>query len=627
MATKPKRPEFTKAGFVKKSFLPLLIIFLIPGFGLWFFDHVERHFDRMIRDTILAQIQTDNRFTPEQREKATRFYQKVRVSRILASNKPEAKELQGSFGNVSTRYAIFRWMKRISLLCLAAGVAAFVAAGIGVLCSLRSQNALYWSLRVSWTVLRWFALIEVFGQGIVAVALSYWVTAFWAEQYYPKLIAVIGILAICAVALLVKAIFVKLPAFTEFNGRLLKKEAAPELWQRITQMAQKLGIAPPDNFFVGIDDNFFVTEHTVKVGDAQYTGRTLFASLSLLKCLSRSEADAVLAHELAHFSGDDTLYSRRTSPLLGKYFHYLAALYQGGISRPVFYFMFFFWNLYHLVLNKISREREFRADRLGGEMTSPRDIAQALLKTTAYSRYRHKVQAGLFEKDENVETMDVFQRIEQGFPAFIGACATGTELAESHTPHPFDSHPPLAARFQALGLDAPSVLKSPTPLPAVGDSWFSAIENAAEIEAAQWKEFEEAFHKVHQETLAWRFKPEGDAERHHVLKFFPELQFTTTKGLVATLDFEKLHISDWDAPVYFSTIKSCRLDESLGKHRLIIEFQKDKKETRKVPYKDLKREGAVFLKSFEKYYARHMTAKQYLEEKAKETPAEKQTAE
>ncbi len=354
----------------------------------------------------------------------------------------------------------------------------------------------------------------------------------------------------------------------------------------------------------------------IKVGDAEYSGRTLFASLSLLKCLSRSEADAVLAHELAHFSGADTLYSRKTSPLLGKYYHYLGALYQGGISRPVFYFMFFFWNLYHLVLNKISRDREFRADRIGGEMTSPRDIAQALLKTTAYSRYRHKVQAGLFEKDEDVEAMDVFQRIENGFPAFLGACAIGTELAESHTPHPFDSHPPLAARVQSLGLDAPATLKEPTPVASASDSWFSAIENAAEIEAAQWKEFEDGFQKAHQEDLAWRFKPEGATETSHVIQFFPELEFTTAKGLVATLDYEKLRLSDWDSPVLFATILSCQIEEHLGRQRLVIEFKGDKKEKRKVSHKDLKREGADFLKSFEKYYARHMTAKKYLEEKA-----------
>src|SRR5258708_11752710 len=377
----------------------------------------------------LSQIQMDSRATEEQRAKAIKFYQTVPVSKILASNNAKNKRLQSSFSNLSFRYGIFRWMKRIAAICLITGVVAFVASGIGVLFAARSQPALYWSLRISWLTLRWFAVIELLGQGTLAVALSFWITAFWFESYYVKLIVLAGVLALTAAALLVAAIFRKLPKFSEFSGRMLSTEAAQLLWQRVLQIAEKLNIAPPDNIFVGIDDNFFVTEHPVKVGDKEYGGRTLFASLSLLKALSRSEADAVLAHELAHFSGDDTLFSRRISPLLGKYSHYLEALYNGGISRPIFHFMFFFWNLYQFSLNKLRREREFRADRVGVEMTTPDDVGEALVKIAAYCRYREKVQTQLFWKNENVETMDVFQRIEKGFPDFMTACVNSNELA------------------------------------------------------------------------------------------------------------------------------------------------------------------------------------------------------
>src|SRR6185295_18125374 len=212
----------------------------------------------------------DPKLTGDRRDRAVKFYESVSVSRILASNNPEAKRLQDSFESVQLRYAIFRWMKRIALTCLIAGGVAFAAVGIGVLLSFRSQSAQYWSLRVGWNVLRWFAVIEVLGQGILAIALSFWMTAFWAERYYVKLILVAGIVAFCAAALLIKAIFRKLPAHTEFAGRLVTKEAAPALWSRVSQMAERLGIAPPDNIFVGIDDNFFVTEHAVQVGGQHY---------------------------------------------------------------------------------------------------------------------------------------------------------------------------------------------------------------------------------------------------------------------------------------------------------------------------------------------------------------------
>jgi hypothetical protein len=327
-------------------------------------------------------------------------------------------------------------------------------------------------------------------------------------------------------------------------------------------------------------------------------------------------------HELAHFSGEDTLYSRRISPLLGKYVHYLDALYQGGLSRPIFHFMFMFWNLYQLSLGKLSREREFRADRIGGELTSPQDMANALVKIVAYCRYRNKVQQTLFEKEENVETMDVSARIEKGFPNFMTACVTGNELAEADTPHPFDSHPPLAGRLTSLGLNPEAALKTPVNLPALNDSWFSAIEGATEIEAEQWKAFEDMFHKAHQENLAWRFIPVGDTEIQHVIKYFPELQFSTAKGLTATLDYEKVKVSDWDAPVTFASIAGCRVDEHLGRQRLIIDYQAEgqpKKQNHKVHFKDFKtaQNEAIFFQVFEKYYGRHMTAKKYHELKDK----------
>src|SRR5438045_1261185 len=147
------KPTFTKAGFIKSYLLPALFTFLIPGFGLWFFDHAESYYACKIRETSITQIKVDNSLTAQQRQQGMPFYTTTPISKVLASNNPKAKQLQASFKGVQSRYGIFRWMKRISLACLLVGVGAFVAAGLGVLCSIRSQNALYWSLRLGWSVL------------------------------------------------------------------------------------------------------------------------------------------------------------------------------------------------------------------------------------------------------------------------------------------------------------------------------------------------------------------------------------------------------------------------------------------------------------------------------------------
>src|SRR6185295_14630964 len=104
-----------KVGFIKSYLLPAFITFLIPGFALWFFDHVESFYDGHIRQSVISQIRADQRLTETQRKDAIKFYESVSVSRILASNNPESKPLQGNFENVQTRYAVFRWMKRVAL--------------------------------------------------------------------------------------------------------------------------------------------------------------------------------------------------------------------------------------------------------------------------------------------------------------------------------------------------------------------------------------------------------------------------------------------------------------------------------------------------------------------------------
>lgn len=613
---------FSKLGFARSYVLPLFVVFLIPAFGLWFFGHAEKHFDQQFLAQIEASIAGDESSSQEEKDKALEFFREVPVSRILASNHPEARDTQAMFEGMSFEYATFRWMKRIAFVCLLTTVVSSIAVGIGVALSFRSQLFQYWSLQLGWYVLRLFAVVQVLGQGALAVALSYWMTALWMERYYVKLIALVGILAVVAAGLIVAAVFKRPRSETRVAGRVLAEKDAPMLWERVRGMAAKLGTAPPDQIVVGIDDNFFVTEHSVTVGKEVLRGRTLFASLSLLRVLTRDEADAVLGHEMAHFSGDDTLYSRKISPLLQKYGIYLQALHDGGISRPVFHYMVFFWSLYQFSLRKLSRLREFRADRIGAELSSSRGMAGALVKIAAYCKYRASVQDELFGKDEIVQEMDVSKRIESGFPQYLRTCISSSAIAESETPHPFDTHPPTAGRLAALGLDPGTALRDETLLGEVSDSWFNVIESAAELEGEQWREFEQAFHKFHEQTLAWRFLPTGPEETAHVAKFFPELRFEGKKGATAAMDFEKLHLSDWDAPLHFETISNCVLDDGIGKKNLTISYSVEgekKPRTRKFCPADYTCNGRDLLDAFKEYYARHMTAKQHAIEKGAAT--------
>ncbi|RYD71626.1 MAG: hypothetical protein EOP84_24575, partial [Verrucomicrobiaceae bacterium] len=242
-----------KTSFFKSHILPVLFVFLIPGFSAWFFSYAETRFDRMILEQVEADVLKAPGIEEAERAGILSFYRQTPVSQIMASDDPEMAEMQALFEPTKNRYAIFRWMKRVAWICLITILATFVIVGVSVAFSFKSQRAQYYSLRIGWPVLRASAAIQVLGQAILAVALSFWVTALLMEVYYVKLILIIGLLAVCAVLALLKAIFSKVDDRCEVAGTLILEGDAPALWQRVRDMAARLETAAPDRIIAGIE--------------------------------------------------------------------------------------------------------------------------------------------------------------------------------------------------------------------------------------------------------------------------------------------------------------------------------------------------------------------------------------
>ena len=595
--------NFSKIGFAKTFFLPALLIFLIPVISLFCFLYIQAHFDREARDVILQQIRADKSATAEQKAKAEELFSNVPLSRLITeSGNEDMVSSEAAFD-----YATFRWAIRLSFYSIVGGVLVFLLSALCVVASLRSQWVQYVSLSASWHVLRIFGAAQVLIQGMLLFALSYWVTAFFFEIYIPKLIIIAGILALAAMVAVIKSIFMKLPNETLVEGAVIERDSSPELWRELNDICQKVNTEMPDQVIAGIDDNFFVTEQGLTVGEKKYSGRSLFVSLSLLKQLNGKEADAVLAHEMAHFSGNDTLYSQKISPLLVRYDNYLQGLYEGGMSLPIFYFMNCFRALYEVSLGRLSRAREFRADRIATEATSPKDMAGALLKIIAYSSYRAKVEQEIFEKEEVLENANVSQEIEQGFDNYAGNFLSNPDISHLQTSHPFDTHPSLGERMKAVGCSLESA-DSQFMLSEPGDGqWFQKIEAAEQLEGAQWKEYEERFRAYHEETLPYRFLPETDDELAIVVKAFPEVQLEGKEGLL-TIDHECIKFPAWESPVRFSDIQECKLDD---KQRL--NFISTTGTPSKLKLKKFLDQQKV-IETVERYYSRYLAAKAYQEQ-------------
>ncbi|RKH73414.1 M48 family metallopeptidase [Corallococcus aberystwythensis] len=611
MASTRKSP-----GFVQSYVLPALLLFALPLFGLWFSGHAAGRFDAQVLEVVEKEIGRDTTLSDADRQEALAFYRAVPASAACQGDGEELAGYRNSLGDACSDVKQFGWAHLASWALLALGIASTVIALLCGLAAFISRPFQYGSFVVGWLTLRISSALQVMGQGVLLVWLSYWVTALWTERYYPKLIGMMGILAAIAIFLVVTAIFRRPPTDFDVEAEELSEERAPELWACVRRLCERLQTPPPDHILAGIDTNFFVTEHEVRVGGRILAGRTLFVSLSLLRLLERSEAEAVLAHEMGHLLGGDTGHSKRLAPMLGHFGHYLQTLYEGGVTRPVFYFMAAYRGLFELSLGRSRRASELAADRLAAGVTSGQDIARSLVKVGAYASFRDRVEAKLFAQDEQHHSVAIAQRVAHGFSEYAGSEAVHDDLQRAVTPHPFDSHPPLAARMENVGVHLKPADMSQALLEPVTSSWVEAIVDAEAIEARLWGVYEERFAQAHDLALACRYEPATDAERQHVEKHFPPLVFEGKEaGFEVRMDYAQVSCTEWEQPVLFDRVASAATADRMFKKYLDLQVTGEGrfKGRRALCLSKLKEPDAA-LQAFENYLGRHRFMKAHRSE-------------
>ena len=599
--------QFSKAGFLKSYVFPALFVLLVPGVGIWFSGHAIPSLDADTRATVLAAINEVNK-SPTERARLTTYYQTHPASTICGRGTPDFDIIATAFDNTWETCRNHRQLTLIAQLSwgsIGLGVFAFLFASACVGVSLRSQRSLFASFMAGWHVLRMAALLQAVSQGIVLVMLSYWMTIVWFDRYIPKLIGITGIGAVAVLWLMIKAIFARVDSTASLDGVVLRPATAPTFWTHIGDMCRRLSTEPPRHIVAGVDDNFFVTENSLIVGGHRLEGRTLYISFSLLKVLEKSEADAILAHEMAHFSGDDTHYTLKMAPMLARYGHYLSALDNGGIlSRPLFHFMLIFWTLFQLSINRMSRQREFRADAIAAGATSAKDMGLALIKSMAYSNYRARIEEELFTKNVRQEELGITARVAAGFTAYATSSSLYGDLSGTRFPHPFDSHPPLDARLAAVRAPlVPSHYAKLLTAP-VRSSWLHDIDGADDLERQMWKTYEDRFSAAHEETLAWRYAPATDEEKQLVEKYFPSVRVATKKADAwFEVDFARVRFSEWQGAVDYGDIKDCGIRDSLGRKFLAITLLNGGKNP-EIPLQRFANADEI-VELFQRYHARH----------------------
>ncbi|MGE4073253.1 MAG: M48 family metallopeptidase [Lysobacterales bacterium] len=544
-------PELKRA-FLKLLGLAALGLFLLPAIT-WVFTGYEQHQNSLEMQRVFAEdVAAADDLSEAEKAVAQERISQMTIAALCDGAYPELAQLQAQACGLSEEFGQFHLAHKISFYSLLLGAfTLLLIAGLALLAYAKPALQVV-AFTTGWWSLRLIAAFEVLVQAAMLVWLSFWLTAYFFHIYILKLVFVAAALAVVAAFVAITAIFKRAALNNAVAGELISEEQAPQLWARIKQFSQTLGTAAPTQLVGGIDANFFVTQMPIQLPRTQVQGRSLFVSLPLLRVLARDEADAVLAHEMAHFSGGDTETGAALGPRLQAYEQYMQTLSENGLTLLAFFVLSLFRAAFELALSRASRAREFAADATAARLTSAGALSRALVKIGAYASYRNSVEQELFnQNDRHQGPLDLAGRVAQGLSSFAQSPAFREAMTHADVPHPFDSHPPMQQRMEQVGaviqpMEFPMLITA-----APEQTWIDFIEQAESIEAPLWQSYESNFADEHEQNLAFRYEPANEQERAIVLKYFPDVPFALKKSQTLRITYAGIETPEgstsWDA--------------------------------------------------------------------------------
>lgn len=324
------------------------------------------------------------------------------------------------------------------------------------------------------------------------VLVLYLLGAVFIERFHPFIlfgIGLSGLVATLAVGAGMLTVFGTVK--TSEMAVAVTPEQEPELWRFVREIAAAVGTEPPRTVLLGLEPNCYVTEVPVSYPGGQSQGRVLYLSLPLLAVLEREELRAVLAHEFAHFHGEDTAFSRRFYPVyrgaleaLGNAVSAIGENARAIAVLPAIPVLGYAVAAFAVAAGERSRQRELEADRTAARVAGSLAMATALLKVhlvgPVWPRYLYELQRATVREEELRREWDALWAREGGpDPDELSELAHALEQVElprasevfhavvydrsgervppdwllaDSLPHPVDSHPPLATRLHALGV-------------------------------------------------------------------------------------------------------------------------------------------------------------------------------
>lgn len=425
----------------------LSVLFVLPVFATVFFHFAPQIENNKIVGQMLKDVEAAD-LPAEKKTEEKKFVEGMRFDQACLD--PSKADLVTEFNTeaICEEFQYFKYAQIASVFLCGLSLLHLLLNLALASASQKSRLSLLSNFRIGWTSATALSLLVLIGQTLLGTYTFYYLTVLTTDRYFPQLLFGFLIGGLWTFFLIAKLIFTKIPIENnEPASESVDKKAAANLWSEVNRIASQLQTSPPDEILLGMSSSFYVTEFPVRHANGVTSGRTLHLSAPLMKLMPKNEILAIIGHELGHFKGEDTTFTQRLSPLLIKADRTMERLAQGGlIAAPAFYAMNSFTFLFEKVINSFHREREFVADAVGASVTSPEITAKALVRYY-YQAAAHDAAMGehLTQKVSVDEALSKFQSElakEDGF---------WQNMIEKSTPHPFDTHPPLASRVEKLG--------------------------------------------------------------------------------------------------------------------------------------------------------------------------------
>ena len=394
---------------------------------------------------------------------------------------------------ICTEYNQINFLKYGASYTLLFSILALMIVPLLSLCAKKSRKALFYLFRPGLFLTQIISAILVIANSVIIISSIYFAESFYLGRVHVYLITILGLgAAYIALRLCIKALTPIKNAEAIVLGKSLSKDAYPNIWSFVETIANKVGTNPPSTIIVGMDPNFFVTEAKVTCLNCTVKERSLYLSLPFCRTLTEDELAAIIGHEMGHFVGEDTSWSRKFYPIYRGAAETITTLdsqtsedSNNGLVElallPAFFYTSFFLLSFEKIEKKFGRERELNADKIGVKITSPQTMATGLLKAHIYpyawQLTQQEMHNALAEGKQIINISTFFSSICQS----ISKDFMKDEIGKSNTFHPTDTHPPLSMRLGSIGIELSEIYSDGIKLP-VDNIAINLIENAAEIE-------------------------------------------------------------------------------------------------------------------------------------------------